>query len=423
MKANFVKKGAVGKAVSPNTLIAACFLLYTSMMAAKGVFIAEIAYLMEVFSVDKATASLANTYYFVAYAAVQVILFFVVKKMNLQRFLTVTVPIAAVATAFMGLSRGITDMYFLFAVCGLFQAGVYCGCNATLTKYLPSRYLSRANSVMNLGYATGTVIAYVFSAVCVRFTLWRVPFFAMGAFLFLAVAFFAICVKGAAGMNEEDKKSVSADTAARFDKPPFITLRGKRSKPLFYAAVLVIVFLVTCLYYAINNWITTMMVEEHGLSQDVAIYIAVLAPTLIALGPMMTIRYCDKHENFIRGGYVFLTFVLPIPLILAFVYGYNAIVTFVLSVIYIIFVNGVKAIGLSVMAFKLRGEVDTAEYTSITNAVASLAGGVAPTVAGKIIDAEGWRASYFAVFAMTLASVLAMICVDAIARKNRKSKQ
>ena len=125
----FGKNDEGGGAVShfsPNVLIASCFLLYTSMMAAKGVFLAEIAYLMEVFSVDKATASLTNTYYFVAYAGVQALLFFVVKRLNLQKFLLITVPIAAIATAAMGVSRDIGDMYILFAVCGIFQAGVYC---------------------------------------------------------------------------------------------------------------------------------------------------------------------------------------------------------------------------------------------------------------------------------------------------------
>ena len=411
---------------SPNALIASCFLLYTAMMAAKGVFLAEIAYLMEVFSVDKATASLANTYYFVAYAGVQVLLFFIVKRINLQKFLKITVPIAAVATVFMGFSREISDMYVLFAVCGVFQAGIYCGCNATLTKYLPSRFLSRANSVMNLGYAAGTVVAYVFSAACVRFTLWRVPFFVMGGLLLLAVAFFGICVAGAHKIKAfdeyETEESKGAETSL-LEERPFITLEKKGSKALFYAVDLLLVFFITCLYYAINNWISTLLVDVYKMDQDVSIYITILAPTLIALGPMMTIRYCDKHRDFVRAGLVYLCAALPIPFLLAFFYDKNVIFAFVLSVIYIIAVNGVKAITLSIIAFKLRCVVNTAEYTAISNAIASLAGGLAPTIIGKIIDSHGWSASYFSVFGVTLGVVLVLIVVDTIVRKNDKSKQ
>lgn len=423
----FGKNDEGGGAVShfsPNVLIASCFLLYTSMMAAKGVFLAEIAYLMEVFSVDKATASLTNTYYFVAYAGVQALLFFVVKRLNLQKFLLITVPIAAIATAAMGVSRDIGDMYILFAVCGIFQAGVYCGCNATLTAFLPSGYLARANSVMNLGYASGTVIAYVFSAFCVRFGAWRVPFFVMGAFLLAAVVFFGICVKCASRMKcVGDGAPMTVKNGRAPESSPFITFSTGKGKALFYSVDLIIVFLITCLYYAINNWISTLLVDVYSVSQDVSIYITILAPTLIALGPMMTIRYCERHRDFIKCGVEYLLYVLPIPLLLAFFYDVNAVFAFVLSVIYIIVVNGVKAITLSIMAFKLRDVVNTAEYTAISNATASLAGGVAPTVIGKIIDSFGWRVSYFTVFGVTLFVVAALIVVDWIARKNDKSKQ
>ena len=407
--------------LTPNVLIASCFLLYTSMMAAKGVFLAEIAYLMEIFSVDKATASLANTYYFVSYAGVQVLLFFIVKRLNVRKLLTYTVPFAAVATAAMGLSRGIGDMYVLFAVCGLFQAGVYCGCNATLTAYLPARYLSRANSVMNLGYASGTVIAFVFSAMCVRFDLWRVPFFVMGAFLFFATCFYTVCAKYAYVLKRDEAvpsgASSSSDVAS---ETPFLNVNTPKKRALFYSTDLILVFLITCLYYAINNWISTWLVDVYSMSQDISIYITILAPTLIALGPMMTIRYCDKHRDFIRGGVVFTIFALPIPFVLAFFYSKSLILAFVLSVVYIILINGVKSIGLSVMAFKLRGVVNTAEYTAIANAVASLAGGVAPTVVGKIIDGYGWNVSYFAVFAVTALVLVAMVVIDIMVRKAQR---
>ena len=62
------------------------------------------------------------------------------------------------------------------------------------------------------------------------------------------------------------------------------------------------------------------------------------------------------------------------------------ILALVLSIVYIVLINGVKSIPLDFMAFKLRDVVNTAEYTVISNAAASLARGVAPTVWGKIID-------------------------------------
>lgn len=403
----------------PGTIIAACFLLYTSMMASKGVFLAEIAYLMEEFAVDKATASLTNTWYFVAYAGAQVLLFFIIKRLNIKKFLLFTVPLSAVAVMLMGLSRGIYDMYVLFAICGIFQAGVYAGCNATLTSCLPACYLSRANSVMNFGYATGTVISYAFCAVCVRMTLWRIPFFVMGGFLLVCVIFYFICAVKCSNLKNEEKETVD-QSVKPLPEEAFIKVGRGRKKALFYVVDLILVFFITVLYYAVMNWISTLLVEIHHLSQDISIYITILAPALISLGPVMTIRSCDRDRDFVKVGMKYMLAVLPIPLLLSFLYNVNVIVAFVLSVVFVIVVNGVKAIVLSIIAFKLREEVNTAEYCVISNATASLAGGIAPTVVGSIIDSHGWSVSYLVIFAISLFVFVSIAVTDAVVVKAKK---
>ena len=109
-------------------------------------------------------------------------------------------------------------------------------------------------------------------------------------------------------------------------------------------------------------------------------------------------------------------------MLLAYLYNFNIVIAFVLSVLFIILINGVKAISLSVMAFKLRDEVNTAEYSVIVNATASLAGGVAPTVIGKIIDIRGWSVSYFVIFATALFVTLLLIVTDVFVRRAKSKK-
>ena len=119
-------------------LIAACFSLYTAMMCAKSVFVAELVTFIAETGVDKVTASLANTYYFITYAVVQVFLAFFMNKLNVRRYLVVTVPVAAVcgiAVAFAG--NDIVLIWVLFAIQGAFQAGIYAGCMYVLSTYLP----------------------------------------------------------------------------------------------------------------------------------------------------------------------------------------------------------------------------------------------------------------------------------------------
>ena len=68
-----------------NLLIYACFFLYATSMAAKGVFTAEFKYLVDLWSLDYAYASMANTFYFVAYALV--LINFIVIKDNKKSIL------------------------------------------------------------------------------------------------------------------------------------------------------------------------------------------------------------------------------------------------------------------------------------------------------------------------------------------------
>ena len=67
-----------------NFLIFVCAFLYMSSMAAKGIFIAEQKYIVDLWGLEYAEASMANTYYFALYAIVQVLLFiFINYRQNL----------------------------------------------------------------------------------------------------------------------------------------------------------------------------------------------------------------------------------------------------------------------------------------------------------------------------------------------------
>jgi sugar phosphate permease len=203
----------------------------------------------------------------------------------------------------------------------------------------------------------------------------------------------------------------------------FIKVGHGRKKALFYVVDLILVFFITVLYYAVMNWISTLLVEIHHLSQDISIYITILAPALISLGPVMTIRSCDRDRDFVKVGMKYMLAVLPIPLLLSFLYNVNVIVAFVLSVVFVIVVNGVKAIVLSIIAFKLREEVNTAEYCVISNATASLAGGIAPTVVGSIIDSHGWSVSYLVIFAISLFVFVSIAVTDAVVVRAKKKNE
>ena len=164
------------------------------------------------------------------------------------------------------------------------------------------------------------------------------------------------------------------------------------------------------LYYAIMNYITALLVDVYGMSQNLSIYVAIIAPIAVTFGPIFTINSCAKNQDFIAVGIRYLLVILPVPLLLMFFYDSHVLVAIVLSVAFIVVVQGVKAIVLSVIAYQMRTQINVGAYSAITNAVASVSAGVTPVVIGKIIDVSGWETAYGVVFAL-IAGIVVLSCV------------
>ena len=407
-------------------LIFACFFIYMSSMAAKGIFSAEVKYIIDMWDLTQAKAQMANTFYFVPYGLVQVGLFFLMKKINIRKYLIVTVPFSALATALIGISSSIEWVWLYFGLSGLFQAGIYCGCNYILSTYLPTKMLSTANKIMNTAYAMGTVIAYLLSAFCISLDLWSLPYFVIGGIFLLSVLVFAIVTKFSARFKHInqilDDKEKQVDTKMVDDEKPLFSVDTKKSRIIFYVIDLLMAFIITSLYYGVMNFITSSLVDVHGVSQDVSIYVAIIAPITIVAGPMMTISSCDKDRDFIREGIFYMLALLPIPLLLAFFYDVNVFLYLALAIVFIVVANGVKAIVLSVMTFKMRKIINAGSYSAISNAVASVSAGVTPAILGWVKDVFGWSAVYFTVFGISLFIVVALILIELwVCRLNKKT--
>ena len=85
--------------------------------------------------------------------------------------------------------------------------------------------------------------------------------------------------------------------------------------------------------------------------------------------------------------------------------------------------NGIKAIVLSVMTFKLRTVINAGSYSAIANAVASVSAGVTPTIIGAVIDVSGWQSAYLVVLGLTAFVTLALTAINIVVIKdNKKTK-
>ena len=411
-------------------LIFACFFMYATSMATKGVFAAESKFIKELFMIeDYSLVSMTNTSYFVAYGLVQVALFFIIKKLNIRRYMVFTIPFAAVSMILMGTADNIYVMWLCFGLTGALQAGIFCGCTCLLTENLPTMLLSLANRIMNLGYALGTLISYGLCGVCVGHGLWRLPYYLLGGLFFVSVVFFAVVAARATRyqrINERLDTDAVGDTVSKtvreLEENPLFTLESKKKIVLFYGIDVIMCFFVTSLFYIVMNYITALLVAVHGLHDDVSIYVSMLAPAMIAVGPVLAIAMSDKKRDFIRVALYWLVALLPVSLLLAVLYDSHVVIALSLALAFVVIANGCKAIPLSVMPFRMRKIVNSGANSAMANAVASLGAGVAPTVTGVIIDTWGWRASYLTAATLTAALIAATLVIDVCVRRGYAGK-
>lgn len=411
-------------------LMFACFFMYATSMATKGVFAAESKFIKELFVIeDYSLVSMTNTFYFVAYGLIQVLLFFIIKRINLRKYMILTIPFAAISMILMGTADNIYTMWLFFGLTGAFQAGIFCGCTYLLTENLPTKLLTPANKIMNLGYALGTLVSYGLCGLCVGHDLWRLPYYLLGGLFLISVFVFAVIASQAARYKRINERldahavgNTASETIKSFEEKPLFTIETKKKVAVFYALDIVMSFFGTCLFYMVMNYITSLLVDVHGLTDDVSIYVSMLAPAMIAIGPVIAIGMCDKKRDFVRIGLYWLIALLPVSLSLAFLYDGSLVVALLLSLLFVVIANGCKAVTLSVMAFRMRKQLNSGAYSAMTNAVASLAAGIAPTVAGAIIDDYGWQANYLAVTALTVALIVTTLVIDVCVRRGYAKK-
>ena len=447
-------------------IVAACFILYTSMMCAKSVFTAELVTFIDKMHTDKFNASLCNTYYFITYAAVQVILAPFMGRINLRRYLVITVPLAAVCGILVAFIGDVKQAWVLFAFTGAFQAGIYAGCMYILSLYLPADMLPFANSLMQSGFAIGNTVAYCVSALFVSLSLWTLPYIIFGVLFLAAVVFFGIVTRKAAATFPEagkrrraaakpqkdgacegkiadgavndggesdcesgDKVNATGDGKGRqselsYNKGLF-TLKNGAQRALFYFLSIVYSLLVTTLYYAINNWVGNFFKEVYGLPDSVSIVISLIVPIMTFFGPFIAISLSKKRKNYIKSAVVAVFVPLAAALALVFFYDAGIIVAMLLIAVFIV---GTKVLTgfQSVATFDMRTEINAGSYSAMVNAAASVSAALAPTVMGKIIDAanaagstgqEGWVAQYGCAAGISAATFLFLLLCFAFTRK------
>ena len=408
-------------------LIVSSFLMYVVMTGAKNVYTAEMSLVAKFFEVDKATVSATMQYYFYTYAGMQLLLVPFMKRLNIKWYLVATIGISAIITIVVGFTTGLWQITILYTINGAFQAGIW-GCLVKLfADILPKRLIPKANKILTIGIAIASVLSYLSAAVFA--SNWKLPFIILGVVLIICVAFFFLSVVRVKKFPKEVEPThhvvhadgTEEDVLDELDND-FIHLVTKKRRVVFWIVSLVISFLCSALYFMGMNWMPNMLQEIFFLPDDISLYITIIAPVCITIGPMITVGSCERHKNFVGVGIFYFSLSCVFALLLFLLYDKNLILTIVILVIFLVLANGARMISLSIVSMRLRTAIDAGTYTTAINATASITAGLAPFILGSIIDNHGWGSAYLTLLICNIAIILILALSYLLIKKVNKNK-
>lgn len=408
---------------SYNFLIFACVFVWVIMMGSKNIYTAEYIEIGNIFGVEKAQASLAMTFYFITYSLVQVLLFFLMGKLNVKWYMLISVFMSGVVTVFVALATELWQLWWILAINGILQAGIWGMCTAVLDKYLPKNMKAKANMLMNIGTAFSGIISYGSASCFISFKNLNSPFTFFGIILSISAILFFLAVSKCAKLKTVKQSAIQPETAVvkPIQNLPF-TLKTSKKKILFVIISFVLSVVIHFVFYGVLNWIPSFLTENFYMEENVAVLISVIAPLAICVGPVFAIWHCEKHPNFVNVGLLYLSIASIFAFLLIFLYDVNVVLSLIIICLFLIIMQGAITIVFSVISYKLSEYVNAGAHSGLMNAAGGISAGISPTIVGAIIDSCGWQISYITLFAITFVTTLFMIYLLLALNKSHKQK-
>ena len=395
------------------------FILYVLITGGKNIYTAEIVTLIDVFNATKAQVTLASTYYFVTYAIAQVVMVFIISKLNLRYFVSISAILTAIAIILIGSSTSLNAIYVISGLNGIFTVGIFVGIMAILSKSVPASLLPYSNKVMSIGGSLYNVLAYGLPALFVDFGLWRVPFFIAGGLSMVFGVLFFIALTKMKKYNVE-----KATVVKKEDKPVFI-IKSKKLTILYLILFMVLAIFSNTTYYCIFIYFPNLLKEVFNMPDSYSILITLIVPLISSVFAVLSISICSKHKNIFFVGVMFGVLALVFIILLTLLYDINIILTLVIAVVGLALRNGAHATFGSVLAFNMRNQVNTGSYLAAINAIASLCAGIIPPLLGNLMDSfsgtKGFGASYIIATVSMLITIAFLSILAFFLNKKQKS--
>ncbi len=401
-------------------ILIACYLFYTLTMALKLAYTSQLVEIVSFFNTSKALVSLGLTIYYFVYAIAQVGLGLIISKIDIKKFLVVTAILSSVSFSLIGITNELWQVWIILGLNGIFQCGGWGGITYILGKNLPNDTLSYCSKILVTGSVVGTAFSYFISSICIEFLSWKATFVVIGV-LYLASTLFLLFQENKIEKIHSRHDELDFDKFVKDHSHDYVIPKGEKVNLVpIMIYIVVLSFLVNCLYYGIGNWIPSYLKEVHLFPTTLSIFITLMMPLASVPSRIVMFKSFDKSGNIFSKSTLIGVILTTLLVLMVFTYGLNLLYAIIISLALKIIIEAFAAGVSSYTLMKFKNYINTGTSSLIVNSSASFGAGVIAIVSGLVMDAFGWSNYYL--FLAILSAISVIICGIGSVIIKKKSK-
>lgn len=389
-------------------LLFACCLFYMFNIALKLSYGVQMVAIIDDFGTTNSQVAVGLTIYYVIYAVVQVALAFIITRINIRRLLIYTTILTCISFSFIGVCNELWQLCLLYSVNGIFHAGAWGTISYIFGKNLPGETLSFANKIITNCFAIGNALSYLVSSIFIHYLSWKFTFVFFSVLYLLSMLYMLIQTNKTEKLlqvEKEDDVVVVDDIHKGYCIP-----KEKKFNVVGVVILLcVISFVANNLAYGINNWIPSLLTDEHNFPMSLSIFISLFMPIVSVFANYFAMGIFDRKGKILSVTNVIGLMSIALLGVMVFLYDWNLIFAILMSA-------GLRFITTSYLAgyggytmMKFKYHINTGTANLIINSAASIGAGVGPLLTGLILDVFDWKAYY--IFLIMLCSIGVIIGV------------
>ena len=403
-------------------LVALCWAIYTASYLGKYCYNANKSVIMSYFSIDKATAGLVGTCFFIAYGAGQVVNGLLCKRYNIRFVVFGSLLISACCNAAMAFCDEFAVLKYVWFINGATLSVLWPTLVRLLSETLSDDYCPRAVVVMGTSVAVGTFITYgisaAFNAGIGSSVSYKYAF--LTAIICLPVlalvwnfAYPKLVGKGTAGKEEN---TIEPQTI----KAP-IEKKKIGSSLMISLVILAFFAVVTNLVKdGLTTWIPKILEDTYEMPSYLSILLTLFLPMLALFGTAVAVRLNKNIPDTVDLCAIAFAFIgILMGAVMLFANLSAAVMILCLSLVSLS-TSAINNAVTSMFPLYHKAEINSGMAAGVLNGFCYIGSALSDYGLGLIADLSGWNAVFIVLCVASEVCVLIAI-IRAIVKKIKRT--